>query len=1046
MRPGDQLRWRRATRRAGAARAGPDARALERALRKALAGEVLFDDGNRALFATDASNYRYLPIGVVRPRSIQDVMETVRLCRQHGAPVLSRGGGTSLAGQCTNVAVVIDWTRHLGGVVSIDPVARTARVLPGTVLDELRGRAIREHRLTFGPDPATHTHCTLGGMIGNNSCGVHAQMAGCTAANVVELDVLTSDGARFKVGRTGEEELRRIMAEGGRRAEIYRGLLALRDRYGDEVRRRYPRIPRRVSGYNLDALLPEHGMDVARALVGSEGTLVTILEATVRLVPEPRHRALLLAGFEDVASAGDAVPVLLPHRPIGLEGLDDLLVDLVRRFAEQFHHQSLDPSALHAQALEQLPPGRGFLMVEFGGDTRDQAEGRARAALAELTREAKVLGSRLYGSREEAEGMWKVRESGLGATARVPGGRDTFPGWEDSAVPPDRVGEYLRALQEMFRRYDYHASLYGHFGQGCVHCSIDFVLHTREGLERYRRFVTEAAELVSRMGGSLSGEHGDGQSRAELLPIMFGPELVRAFREYKRLWDPEGLMNPGRIVGAPPLDDVASLRVGPAYQPRTPPTHFRFPDDGGHFFRAAERCVGVGECRRAAGAGTMCPSYVATREEKHSTRGRAHLLFELMRGELVGRRGWRDRAVKQSLDLCLSCKGCKGDCPVSVDVATYKAEFLAHYHRGRLRPRAAYAMGLVMAWARAAALAPGVVNLLGRAPGLSRLVKAVAGIAKERSLPRFAKETFQRWLARRGARRAWARADAIATRRGPSRGRVLLWPDTFNNHFFPETARAALELLEEEGFQVVVPRQALCCGRPLYDFGMLPTAKRLLQRTMRVLAKEIDAGTPILVLEPSCASVFRDELRGLFPDDERARRLREQVVLFAELMERENIQLPPLDRDALLHGHCHQKSLFKLESEQRLLQRLGVRAQVPEAGCCGMAGAFGFERGEKHRISMTLGERALLPAVRAAPARTLLVADGFSCREQVAQGTGRRPLHVAEVAWMARHRAAEPSRALACAPPPLRRLLRSAAAVAAVAAGVGLWRARRWRG
>jgi len=1006
---------------------------LERALRRALEGEVLFDAKNRALFATDASNYRYLPIGVVRPRSKEDVVEAVRLCREFGAPILSRGGGTSLAGQTTNVAVVIDWTRHLGGVLSIDPASRTARVLPGTVLDDLRQKAIREHGLTFGPDPATHTHCTLGGMIGNNSCGVHAQLTGCTTAQVVELEVLTSDGARFRVGKTPDGELERLLAAGGRRAEIYRGLLSLRQRYGDEVRRRYPRIPRRVSGYNLDALLPEDGMDVARALVGSEGTLVTILEATVRLVPEPKHRALLVAGFDAVAAAGDAVPVLLPHKPMGLEGLDELLVDLVRRFAREFRHQRLDPSGLHAGALDELPEGKGWLMVEFGGDTRDEAEGRARSAMASLVREAKPRGTRLYGSREEAEGIWKVRESGLGATARVPGGRDTFPGWEDSAVPPERVGEYLRALSELFRRYDYHASLYGHFGQGCVHCSIDFVLHTTEGLERYRRFVTEAASLVTRLGGSLSGEHGDGQSRGELLPIMFGAELVRAFEEYKRLWDPAGLMNPGRIVNAPPLDDVRSMRVGPRYRPRVPPTHFRYPDDAGHFFRATERCVGVGECRREGAAATMCPSYLATREEQHSTRGRAHLLFELMRGEAVGRRGWRDEAVKESLDLCLGCKGCKGDCPVNVDVATYKAEFFAHYYQGRLRPRAAYSMGLIMLWARAASLVPGVANALFHVPLLGRVLKWAGGISPRRSLPRFAPQTFQRWQARRGPARG-----------ARPRGRLILWPDTFNNHFHPETARAALEFLEGEGFDVLVPREALCCGRPLYDWGMLPTAKKLLERTMRVLGPELDAGTRILALEPSCASVFRDELRNLYPDEGRARRLREQTVLFSELLEQEHLQLPAFARTALLHGHCHQKSLFKLAPEQRLLQRLGMRASVPEPGCCGMAGAFGFERGEKQEISVKLGERALLPAVRASSPDTLLVADGFSCREQIHQGTGRLPLHVAEVAWLARHQEAH-SLAVPKVVPSLRVRLARAGALAAGAAVLRVVLGRKWR-
>jgi FAD/FMN-containing dehydrogenase/Fe-S oxidoreductase len=1002
-----------------------DAEALAADLRRRIHGEVRFDDGSRALYATDASNYRQVPVGVVVPRSVDDVIETVATCRRHRAPFLSRGGGTSLAGQCTNVAVVVDFSKHLNRVREIDPVRRLARVQPGVVLDDLRDQAER-HGLTFGPDPATHNRCTLGGMIGNNSCGVHSVMAGKTVDNVLALDVLTYDGLRLSVGPTPDDELARLIHGGGRRGEIYARLKALRDRYADLIRARFPKIPRRVSGFNLDQLLPENGFDVARALVGSEGTCVTVLEAAVRLVPSPPERALVVLGYPDVFAAADQVMEVLGHGPIGLEGIDAVLVDSMRE------------RRLHPRSVALLPPGRGWLLVELGGATRAEAEAKARelmTALGRLGQGAEAPSMRLFADRREAKEVWKVRESGLPATAREPGRKDSWEGWEDSAVAPEKLSAYLKGLYALYDRYGYRGSLYGHFGDGCVHTRTDFDFATAAGIAKYRAFVHEAAELVVALGGSLSGEHGDGQSRAELLPLMFGEELVAAFREFKSIWDPEWRMNPGKVVDPYRVDE--NLRLGPDFRPPLLSTRFRFAgDDQGSFARATLRCVGVGECRKEH-TGTMCPSYQVTREERDSTRGRARLLFEMLQGDPV-KGGWRDEAVRQSLDLCLSCKGCKGECPMHVDMATYKAEFLSHYYERRLRPRSAYAFGLAPRWVRLAARAPGLANLLASTPGLAHLARALAGMAPERRFPALAPRSFAAWFAARAAR----------TPRNAGRPRVILWPDTWNNYFHPETAEAAVEVLEAAGWQVALPERPLCCGRPLYDYGMLDRAKRELRRVLSTLRDEIAAGTPIVGLEPSCVAVFRDELPGLFPDDEAARRLAAQTFLLSELLERKSgdLALPPLRRKAIVHGHCHHKALFELGDEEELLRKLGVDFATLDSGCCGMAGSFGFEAGEHYDLSVALGERVLLPAVRQASADALIVADGFSCREQIAQGTGRRALHLAEVLQLALHEGEEPLER-----PPARVSAGELAALGtlgatALLAGFWAWRRRRRKG
>jgi len=1006
------------------ARTDVDSQRLESALRSELRGEARFDSSSRALYATDGSNYRQVPIGVVLPRDADDVIAAHSISRQYGAPILCRGAGTSLAGQCCNVAVILDFSRYMANILEIDPLRRIARVQPGVVLDQLRDAA-EKHHLTFAPDPATHDRCTLGGMIGNNSCGVHSVMAGKTDDNIEELNILTYDGVRMRVGSTEDAERETIIRAGGRHGQIYARLTALRDKYADLVRHRYPNIPRRVSGYNLNYLLPENGFQVARALVGSEGTCVTVLEATCRLVESPPERVLLVIAWPDIYQCADHVPEILAHKPIGLEGIDDLLVEYTRR------------KGINSEGLALLPQGGGWLLAEFGANSLQAAEAQAGRLMETLSRSANPPKMHLFADNHLAKRVWEVRESSLGVISYVPGEALTWEGWEDSAVAPEKLGSYLRDLRKLMDNFGYRGTLYGHFGDGCVHNRTNFDLETREGIAHYRKFMEEAADLVVSYGGSLSGEHGDGQARAELLPKMFGPELVQAFREFKTIWDPDWKMNPGKVVEPYRLDE--NLRLGAGYDPWDPPTHFRFPQDQGSLTRATLRCVGVGKCRRDEG-GVMCPSFRVTREEEHSTRGRAHLLWEMANGEVI-RDGWRSEEVKSSLDLCLSCKGCKSDCPVGVDVATYKAEFLSHYYKGRLRPLNAYAFANIDIWARLASHLPGFVNLATQLPFLRDIAKLIGGMPQERSIPAFAPQTFRNWFAGR----------AIVNRDAPP---VLLWPDTFNNYFLPATAQAGVEVLEAAGFRVILPETSLCCGRPLYDFGMLDRAKRLLLNTLDVLEPDLEAGIPVVVLEPSCASVFRDELLNLFPDDTRARRLSQQAFLLSEFLEKKapHFELPRLLRRTLVHGHCHQKSVMKMTDQDSVLRRMGLDSYSPAPGCCGMAGPFGFEK-NKYDVSLSIGELELLPAVRTASPETLILADGFSCREQIAQCTDRQALHLAEVIQIALEE--EPSQ-----PEPYperlraqrrqvevnRSMKRAGLAIAAAAAGTAalwaLWRRR----
>ena len=951
--------------------AGVDTGRLHAALAERVDGEVRFDPGTLSAYAQDASNYRQVPIGVVVPRTVDAAVTAVAVCREAGAPVLSRGGGTSLAGQCVNTAVVIDWTKYCHHVVSFDKQAKTAIVAPGAALDKVN-EALASRGLMVGPRPSTHVSCTIGGMIGNDSCGSAAQAYGKMADSVRRLEVLTYGGLRTWVGETSDEEFERILSGGGDKAELYQRLREIRDKYLGQIRTGYPKIPRRVSGYNLDQLLPENGLHVARALVGSESTLVTVLHAELELVDVPSCRSLVVLGYPDIADAADLVPKVVAHKPLLCEGLDDTLISLERE------------EHLAGNALDKLPEGSGWLMIQFGGDTKEEADAKAHALIEDVQSDGDHAKPHVAYTEEPAveDKLSDVREAGLGATAYPPGKHETHEGWEDAAVPPDRLGDYLRDFRKLLERHDYRgASLYGHFGQGCVHTRIPFELRTSEGIARYRSFVEEAAGLVVSYGGSLSGEHGDGQSRGELLVKMFGPDLIRAFGEMKAAFDPGNRMNPGKVVDPYPLDSNLTRR---GWFPKEPVTLFHYPNDGGKFSHAAARCVGVGKCRGDE-SGVMCPSYRATREEEHSTRGRSRLLMEMVRGEVI-RDGWHSTEVLDALDLCLACKGCRKECPVEVDMATYKAEFLAHHYKGRLRPATHYSMGWLPVAALLAARAPGLVNAAGRAPVLGRAIKQAGGIDQHRELPLFARERFTHWHAQRGSR--------------PGGKRVILWPDTFTNSFHPAVGRAAVAVLEDAGFTVEVPARPVCCGLTWISTGQLGMARRMLARTLRVLRPALQAGTQVVVLEPSCAAVFRSDAAELLGSDD-ARLLAGQTRTLAEILTEAGWHTPARPvvgrRAAIAQVHCHQHAIMGFDADAKLLQACGVDLDVLDSGCCGLAGNFGFERGH-YEVSAACAEHGLWPAVRDARPETAVLADGFSCRTQIQAGRlGREGTHLAEL-------------------------------------------------
>ncbi|MER6912462.1 FAD-binding and (Fe-S)-binding domain-containing protein [Streptomyces sp. NPDC000594] len=928
----------------------PPAAELASALRRALRGAVDFSVTARALTTMDASNYRRVPLGVVSPYDTDDLAAALEVCRRYGVPVVPRGGGTSIAGQATGTGVVLDFTRHMNAVVDVDPGLRTAVVQPGAVLDRLRDAA-RPHGLTFGPDPSTHSRCTLGGMIGNNACGAHSVAWGTTADNVRALSVLTYRGSALRLEKNGPP------GPPGT-AELIRERLAL-------LRTGYPPgLPRRISGYALDALLPENGPDPARALCGSEGTLAVVTEATLRLVPLPAARALAVLGYADEGDAADAAAGLLAYGPLTVEGMADDLVP-----AESAGHTG------HSRDTGRtgLPRGRAWLFVETGGATA--AEARARAG--EIARAGGALDTAVVDDPATVRALWRIREDAAGTATRLPDGTEAWPGWEDCAVPPARLGAYLREFRALLAAYGLRGAPFGHFGEGCVHVRIDLDLLTTPGIRRFRAFSEEVAALVVAHGGSLSGEHGDGQARAELLPRMYGDELVRVFGAFKDLWDPDGGLNPGILARPAPLDTNLRFDV----LPRTPvDVVFGYPGDGGDFAGAVRRCVGVAKCRteEPATGSVMCPSYRVTGEEAHSTRGRARLLHEMLAGEIVTG-GWRSPEVRDALDLCLGCKGCRSDCPVGVDMATYKAEFLHHHYAGRLRPRAHHALGRLPSWLRLAAPLAPVLNPLGRLRPLAALALRAAGLTPERPLPPLARTPFR---------------PAATPGDGP---RVVLWPDTFTRYLSPEVGHAAVRVLGAAGIGVDPPPGRVCCGLTYLSTGQLDRARRVLRRTLDTLEPRLAAGATVTVLEPSCAAALRADLPELLGADPRARRLADAVRTFAEtLAEHAPEWTPPrLDRPVAGQLHCHQHAVLGSGPDRRLRESAGLTGDL-SGGCCGLAGNFGYEKGHFGISAACAGEQ-LLPAVRAAPPGAVLLADGYSCRTQLAQLGGVRARHLAEV-------------------------------------------------
>ncbi|QIZ38286.1 FAD-binding and (Fe-S)-binding domain-containing protein [Saccharopolyspora sp. ASAGF58] len=930
-------------------------------LRGALSCPVRFDPGTRALYSTDASNYRQVPIGVVLPRTEDDVAAAVAIARRHGVPITGRGAGTSIAGNAVGPGLVLDFSRYLNRILDIDPERRLARVQPGVVLDSLRS-AVAGHGLTFGPDPSTHSRCTLGGMIGNNSCGTHSVAWGKTVDNVHSLDVLLADGTRLQLGATSPAELDRLCTRGDRTGRLYRELRALRDDAGDLVRRSFPDLTRRVSGYNLDQLLPENGFHLARALVGTEGSCAIVLGATVQLVPSPPVRAMTVLGFPDTYAAADEVPRLRGLDALAIEGLSAELVGVVRQ---------RNPGS---PALPLLPGGRSWLLVESGGADQGGAEAAAKRIAEAMGERAESV---IHTAPARMAALWKIREEGSGYSTRM-AGSERWSGWEDAAVPPERLGSYLREFDALLARFGRRGVTYGHYGDGCIHVRIDFDLLSSPGATEYRAFLEAAADLVVAHGGSVSGEHGDGQARSALLTRMYPPEVIDAFERFKTAFDPDDLLNPGQIVRPRPVDADLRLLVAP---PRLPSrTTLALHADSGDLAAATRRCVGMGKCLNTTG-GVMCPSYRATKEEKHSTRGRAHLLFEMLAGRVI-RRGWRSPEVRDALDLCLSCKGCKSDCPVDVDMATYKAEFLHHHYRHRVRPASHYSMGFLPLWLRLGQRVPKLANRVLAGP-LAPVLKWLGGIDARRAVPELAPQTLQAW---------WSGRRPIAD----ATTRVVLFPDTFTNHFDPQIGRDAVAALEALGHAVAMPREPVCCGLTWHSTGQLGIARSMARRTARLLRPRVDQGLPVVGLEPSCTAFLRNDALELAPHDPDVAALAAATKTFAEWVEPTRPQWRRAESgpEALVQVHCHQHAELGFAADQATLDATGTRTRVLDSGCCGLAGNFGFERGH-YDVSIACAEQALLPAVRAADPGTEIVADGFSCRTQLRQTSETEPVHLA---------------------------------------------------
>ncbi len=927
--------------------------AFAAALSRRTGCEVAYDDGMLAAYSFDASNHRVPPRSVAFPRSVDDVVAVVDACRAEGVPVTSRGGGTNLTGSAIGPGVVLDHSRYRTAVVSVDPTQRRAVVEPGVVLDDLQAIAAR-HGLRFGPDPSTHDRCTVGGMIGTNACGARAIAWGTTAENTLAVDLVLADGTTTTLGH-------------GSTGPLTERLTAVRDRWLGEIRRELGRFGRQVSGYSMQYLLAENGFDLAKAYVGSEGTCAIVTSATLRLVPRPARRHLVIAGFGSLVEVAAVAPAFGELDVIAVEGMDEALVC------------SYDARS-GAHSRPELPSGSAWLVVEVGGDDEQESRDRATTA-ARMARDAGAREVRVVDDPAQQAAIWRVRERGAGLAARMPDGTEYWPGWEDAAVPAGRLADYLTDFDVLVADYGRRAISYGHFGEGCVHSRVDHDLLSEAGRADYRRFQHDAAALVARYGGSLSGEHGDGRSRSELLGAMYSEQMLAGFAAFKAAFDPGNLFNPGILVDPVAVDDALRLALA---GPHTSSLGFRYPEDDGDFGKAIRRCVGVGACRSWSGG--MCPSYRATLDERHSTRGRARILAEMLDGSLATD-GWQSDATAEALDLCLMCKACSSECPVAVDMASYKAEFLHQRYRHRARPRSHYALGWLPLWLAAGRRVPRVVNTLMGFPPAATGLRLLGGIDPGRELPR---------LPVRGVRRRAGVARSAAGRHGQDP--VLLWHDTFTTAFGPDILTDAVTVLSAAGYAVRPAGAGQCCGLTLLSTGQLGLARAVLSRSVATL-DSVPGSPPIVVLEPSCAAALRDDAVKLL-DSDAARRVAKRVVGLAQALDGRDLALEPEKGSAVVQFHCHQRATADLSPDLRLLDRLGLTVSSVEEGCCGLAGNFGFESGH-FEVSRTCAEQSFLPYLRSAPAASVL-ADGFSCRLQMTQlGAdalgGRRPRHLAQL-------------------------------------------------
>ncbi len=998
---------------AAAPEAGSPAADAAADLEVKLGDRLRTDAMTRAAYVSDASLYRRYPAAVLEPRDRQDIRWGIELAALRAWPVVARGGGTSVAGNAIGEGLVIDTSRRMASILGIDPQRQIARIEPGVLCDQVKAAAAR-HGLTYGPDPSTHSRCTVGGMVANNACGSHSVAWGTSASNLQSMTLMLADGREVTLSSGGADD-----------ATIEDALRALRDDELALLRLELGRFPRQVSGYGLHYLLPENSFDVAKAAAGSEGTIGVITELTVSLVPLPPSTALAVLAFPTVFDAAAAAPELRRRGVATIEGMGgDLLAALRQSRGDESAGSEL-PGTDPAE-----PQAGGWLYCETTGETPEEAAQLAQRLVDEASG---LLTSRIVDDPAETRALWRIRESSAGLVTRLPDGGEAWPGWEDSAVPAAHLADYLRDLYDLMAQHDLRGIPFGHFGEGCVHLRLSFPLSSPGGDQAFRRFMEDAADLVARHGGSLSGEHGDGRARSALLGRMYSPEMLAAFARFKRIFDPGNVFNPGVLVDPEPVDD--RLRPGPGQRSfELTPVH-ALAGDGGSLVNAVNRCVGVGACRSAEGS--MCPSFQVTGDEVHSTRGRARVLSEMLRGETITE-GYRSQEVKEALDLCLSCKACASECPVNVDMATYKSEFLHRFYARRLRPMAHYTMGWLPALTWAMHRVPGAARLANatvKIPAAEKLLMLAAGVDRTRSMIRFAPRSLQSQFARSRRRRGRAEGSGISSLDAGNAGVpteratkpiVVLWPDSFSNHLETGPGLAAIEVLEALGYTVEMPHQFVCCGLTWHSTGQLDMARWALSRTLDAMEPYIEAGLPIIGLEPSCRELLAHEVTELLPGDPRAAALQRLIVSFGSVVARHIPQSggePPsgqpqhddvteprdpdhqdvlawpfarLDVGAVSQVHCHERSLGSHDREAELLAAVGIREETVQTGCCGLAGNWGFEPGHAE-ISRRLGERELFPAIRSRAEGDIVLADGFSCRTQVRQEAGVRALHVAEV-------------------------------------------------